>query len=375
MPNNELYELLQQLTDKIKQLEGNKENYTTGLLKFTQKEISQMPKTFKKEFRLKGCVTHIRKRTDERYKCSYEIRYRRNGYNISVSATTIEKAKARFIEKLKYIEEHPEGDTNSVPRTFKEFSLYYFENFRKRKVRLSTYKNDLRRFEIYLLPVFGSTPLKSITPVQCQRLIDEIAASGKGKTCDEVFTLLNVIFKMAIKHDLIRRNPLDIVLFSQHERKHGKALTKEEEAKLLIYVHGTPYETMFAIALYTGLRPNEFKTAVIDGNFIVAVNSKQKDGKVRYKKIPITPMLQPYLKDVTSLNFYVPNRISEKLHEVLPEHRLYDCRTTFYTRCQECGVAEVALKKFMGHSLGVLGESYTDISDEYLLREGQKLKY
>ena len=114
MPNNELYELLQQLTDKIKQLEGNKENYTTGLLKFTQKEISQMPKTFKKEFRLKGCVTHIRKRTDERYKCSYEIRYRRNGYNISVSATTIEKAKARFIEKLKYMEEQPEGTVTQI---------------------------------------------------------------------------------------------------------------------------------------------------------------------------------------------------------------------------------------------------------------------
>jgi hypothetical protein len=34
---------------------------------------------------------------------------------------------------------------------------------------------------------------------------------------------------------------------------------------------------VFALALYTGLRPNEYNTAKIEGNFIVAVNSKRKN--------------------------------------------------------------------------------------------------
>ena len=45
----------------------------------------------------------------------------------------------------------------------------------------------------------------------------------------------------------------------------------------------------------------------------------------------------------------------------------------FYTRCVECGVAEPALKEFVEHSLGPLGNAYTDLSDDYLLQEGKKL--
>ena len=50
-------------------------------------------------------------------------------------------------------------------------------------------------------------------------------------------------------------------------------------------------------------------------------------------------------------------KIDSPLYEVkqiLPNHKLYDLRTTFYTRCMECGVAEIAIKKFVGHTLGGL---------------------
>jgi len=93
---------------------------------------------------------------------------------------------------------------------------------------------------------------------------------------------LNGIFKMAIAHGIIEGNPLAIVIVDKHERKHGTALSKEEEKKLLESMKATKYEKQFAVALYTGLRPNEFKTAGINGDFIVAVNSKRKNGRVEY---------------------------------------------------------------------------------------------
>lgn len=333
-----------------------------------------MPTKFKKIIIANGNAVCYRKRQDSRYNCSYEIRVRRGDYNISVSAPTLKAAKEKFLEKLKNYDSK-KSTAPTVSKTLDEFAMYYFENFRKRKVSAATYYNNLRIYKNYILPALGSVLVKDITAEKCQALLDGITAEGKGKTCDEVHSLLNQTFKMAIRHGLIAHNPIDIVFHTKHERQHGKALTKDEEKQLLNATLGTPYRLMFAVALYTGLRPNEFKTAKIRCGFIVAVNSKQKDGKVHYKKIPISPMLRPYLDGVTELKFYCTNRIEIKMRELLPGHKLYDLRTTFYTRCVECGVAEAAREKFMGHTLKGLQETYTDLSDEFLLKEAEKLRY
>lgn len=64
-----------------------------GILHFNQKEISKLPKSIRNEFQRDGCIVRVCK-----YAASYEIRYRRNGHNISVTAKTLDEAKARFID-------------------------------------------------------------------------------------------------------------------------------------------------------------------------------------------------------------------------------------------------------------------------------------
>ena len=343
--------------------------------KFSAKEILSMPKTFRKEFRTEGCTAHVRKRRSGKNNWNYEIRYRRNGYNITVSSNYLDEAKRKFIEKLHYIDKHGTEKENTVPSTMDAFSMYFFENFHKRKVAQSTYRIALNQYKNHVLPHFGDMPIKKITPKKCQELLDKIDASGISRTTDDIFSMLNVIFKAAVKHALIEHNPMDMVFHKKHEREHGTALTKDEERKLLDSMKGTPYELMFAVALYTGMRPNEYKTAKIEGKFIVARNSKRKGGKIEYKKIPIHPMLSPYMQGVEELKFCNEDTLRDKFRKLFPERRLYDLRTTFYTRCQECGVSPVARDTFVGHSLGELGNTYTDLSDEFLYAEGQKIKY
>lgn len=335
-------------------------------------DMPQIAKTFKKTIKIEGRDVHIRTRVCGK-KLSYELRYRKGGLNVNASALDKNAAIIKFSEKLK--EALSAGTAPKVPATFHEFSMYYFEKFRKRKVTSETYRRDLSRYNNHIKPHFGATPLKKVTPEQCQTLLDNVVAAGHERNAQDIYSLLNVIFKTAIAHGIIERNPLAIVLSVEHEREHGKALAKSEEKYLLEVTAGSPYQLMFAVALYTGLRPNEYKTARIDGEFIVAVNSKRKSKKVEYKKIPISPMLRPYVQNVDELHFYRLETMREKFRSILPGHKLYDMRTTFYTRCHECGVADVARMEFVGHSLGKLGNAYTDLSDDFLLKEGNKLDY
>lgn len=339
-------------------------------VEFTEKEIQQMPKQFKTKYRINKKIVSCRYHHCGGNSYTYELRYRAEGYNISASGKTIERAKARFLKKLNDAQSD-EGEF-TVPKTFSAFAMYYFENFRQRKVTPKTYRCDLQRLKLHILPYFKETALTCIRPLQCQRLIEHFESIGQTKTAQELYGLLSVIFKAAIAHRLIDFNPLSLVLNVKHESEHGEALSKAEEETLLAALEGTPYQSAFALALFTGLRPNEYKTAKIEGAFVVAVNSKRKTKTVEYKRIPICKRLAAYL-NVQPVSFPCYRYMREKVKEILPNHKLYDLRTTFYSRCDELGVAPPARDEFVGHSNGALTNAYRDLSDEYLLKEGKKL--
>lgn len=365
--------LLSQVQELAKRYPSQEDDATDGLLRFTAKEIRIMPNSFKNTFRAHGCTAHVRKRADKRYKCSYEIRYRRDGYNISVSATTLAAAKERFIAAVAAAPT-PNHAVSTVPTQFAAFAEYYFDTFRWRTVAAKTKRNDYNRYKLHIAPYFGAYRVKDITPGMCQSFVDSL--SDRPKTAHECLSLLRQTFKMAIRHGIIAHNPCDVVFIRSYEKVHGSALTRAEEKQLLEATKGTRYQVMFAVALYTGVRPNEYKTVRIEGKFIVARNSKQKDGKEHFKRIPVCPMLAPYIsEDVAQISFAHVDTLAQQLKNVLPLHTLKDMRTTFYSRCEECNVNPTAKKLFVGHSLGALESAYTDVSDDFLISECEKIHY
>lgn len=350
-----------------------------GFVEFTDKEIEQMPKKFRRIILCNRKRCRMRVHESGKNTTTYEIRYRRDGYELSACGKTIELAKSKMIEKMKTAKPKSKSEVEEIPTTFHSFAMHYFTTKRMRLVVEDTYKKDLSRYNLYLKPYFKETPIVKITLSQCQKLIDDIANAKKFKTADELYSLMNAIFKFAIDNHLIVHNPCSAVIREGYEKESSVALTKDEERLLFEKSHDEPlFELAFALALYTGLRPNELKTARIEGDFILAVNSKRKrigkttERAVEYKRIYICNRLRVYLTDGLP-NLPTPQLLRRRIKKALPNHILKDLRKTFNSRCKELGVSDHARKHFMGHSLGRIDGTYTEFSKEYLLSEGKKL--
>lgn len=345
-------------------------------IEFTDQEISLMPKKIQRLIIVQRKRCRLRTHASGKNTITYEIRFRRDGYNVTACGKTIELAKANMLEKLRHAKPKTESLQPQVPCTFHSFARFYFENFRKETVTAQTFKNGIYRYNRWIKPHFEEKPLNKITPFDCKNLLDRAKNEGKGKTADELHTLMNCIFKCAIAHDVIQKNPLATVLHIRHERDSGEALTLDEEQTLFAFMKSEQCDCAqeLALAIFCGLRPNEVASAEIHGDFIRAINSKRHNRKVEYKYIPICKRLRPFIQDGIHIR-WTPQIIRRRIKAVLPTHKLYDLRTTFYTRCQTFGVSEAALKAFMGHSFGTLGNAYSDLSksQDFLLSEGQKL--
>ena len=355
------------------ELDFTSDKLEEGFVEFTDKEILTMPTNFRKLIIVNRKRCRMRRRPcGDGY--TYEIRFRAQGYNLSASGKTVELAKANMLKKIRAAS--PRSPKNVIPTVFEDFSLYYFERFRRPKVAELTYTYDEIRLKKHILPAIGRKTFRQITPSDCEALLRKLKDEGKGKTADEVHSIMSIIFKGAIAHGLMERNPLAVVPHVQHITKHGKALSDGELEALFARIKDTHFEIVYALAVFTGLRPNELKTATVENGMIKAVNSKQKKKDVVYKRIPICKRLTDYLEkvgDLSTFAFRSEKYYSMKFPTFCPGHKLYDLRTTFYSKCKELGIAEPALKAYMGHSNGKLGNSYTDLSLSYLLKEGKKL--
>ena len=72
------------------------ESAESNIITFTKNEVKRMDKTFKKYFILNGYIAHVIKRKSGKNGFYYEIRYRRNGYNIRAASVDITKQSVSF---------------------------------------------------------------------------------------------------------------------------------------------------------------------------------------------------------------------------------------------------------------------------------------
>ena len=351
-------------------------NVQSCIITFTNNEVKRMEKTFKKHFILNGYIAHVIKRKSGKNGFYYEIRYRRNGYNIRAASVDINQAKRIFLEKTlpqnigKYLVRRQKSGFNLLEEIFEEWHRYKKGTVNdKEHLRFQVNFNNLPE-------ELRKKPIAHIRTIDIDAILKEV----KPRKYEELRTLFNGIFKYAVASGIITHNPVALIKFKRAERQSRESLSKDEILAFLERIKEPKYNNIrqFAYILYFfGLRPCEIDEETRrEGDFLITRNRKRKNGKIEYKKIPIPSQAQglidwdkPLTADLHRL------KINDIMKELLAGKTAYCLRHTFATVCQQYVRPDI-VDIWMGDSPDrLVGKVYTHFPDDFMYEQMQLVKF
>ncbi len=206
---------------------------------------------------------------------------------------------------------------------------------------------------------------------------------GTLRTAHKLFLILRCIFDV-IADDYNISSPMKKVVVPNYQSKTGTAFTYDEEKQLVKHcLANLKKDTSHAllVLLYAGLRRSELASLkVIDGVWLECETSKERMGKnIVKRKIPFTPMMKkvlPYIDFKKAKNVNL-STLQTTIKRLFSNHHSHELRHTFISRCKESGVTGEVVSIWAGHSLtGTITTTvYTHYSDEFHLKEAQKVDY
>ncbi len=332
---------------------------------YSEEEIKRMPKLKDGRFR---------KTRDG----LWQVRYRRDGFDKQFTSKNLNTVKDAFREWVRSVNDEKKDALPKKTQIFFDFSERYFLQVKRANVEKQTYETQHRCAELHIYPKFGALPLRQITPMKCQELLNGILAEGKGRTAETVKFILGEIFRAAVGERIITSSPMQYVKIPRHIRENGKALSLDTVRAFVAAIDNSPYRKQFLVFLYTGIRRDEIHSLQIEGDFVSVICGKCRKGqKKRRRKIPIAPELRAVLP-LSEEDLAVENDVlTGNFKKLCPAHHLNDLRHTFISRCQECGIAKTLVDVWTDHTdkKDMTAGVYTHFSEEYQLREMEKLKF
>lgn len=341
----------------------------------------------------------------------------------SVYGKTRKEAKEKMIEALANVQTNSYIDKNDV--TLEQLGQIILDNkFKANITGESTYGRSLGTFKHIQNSNISNKKIQEINSFELQNFINS-KIEYSNSYIKKMYELLNSIFKEAIKRDYILKNPLINVILpkSDKKKKSVESLTIDEQKKFIeeLKDEEVKYKNIFLIALHTGMRIGEilaltpedinFKNKLIDinntltkdinGHTIVGKTTKTYEST---RQIPITPILEPILKN--SLVNYISNNnnllfchlngklilpstinthfkkvcknanIQETIKHIERNDKIINLKTssvnthmlrhTYATRCIEAGVPAPVLQKLLGHKdISITLNTYTTIFNKF----------
>lgn len=127
----------------------------------------------------------------------------------------------------------------------------------------------------YVRPAIGEKRLSDLRPLDIQSLYNRMASPklkegedtqpgityGLGLSARSVrytHSVLSSALKQAVRWNMLARNPCEVVELPRHKRREMQAFSPEEAARFLKAASENAHGTLFAFALATGMRPEEY---------------------------------------------------------------------------------------------------------------------
>lgn len=223
--------------------------------------------------------------------------------------------------------------------------------------------------------------MKDIKTSEIQIFINRYIEKENYRAAKKLYILLNAFFQYALNDGIIQRNPAANVVTPRYEQKNGTALSMQEEQLLVknLSMSDNPVKYYYLLALYTGARRSEIETIKFDlekGWLTIQSAKIRKYQGIKYRSLPIPPLLLPYLP-ITLSKKISGDYLSRHLNDFIPGHHLHDLRHTFITRAKECGCNPEIISLWVGHSRSgnMTDDVYTHYSQEDHEKEMKKLIY
>lgn len=238
---------------------------------------------------------------------------------------------------------------------------------------------------------------KDIRPNHLEGTIENADVGQATKS--RMKSMYNLIYRYALKYDIVNKNYAELCNSIKVERKKDKIPFSRDEIKMMWeHTEDLPFTDMILVGIYTGFRPIELisiknENIHLEEAYIIG-GTKTKAGTNRI--VPIKSEIKSIIiKKYDPNNEYLFNDYNAFEHDYTPltydkyrgrfsrvmtalnmNHTPHETRHTFITYAKKSKINDYILKKIVGHEIRDVTEKvYTHRNIEDLINEAEKIQF
>ena len=259
-----------------------------------------------------------------------------------------------------------------------------------------------------VLEHIGNMQLKQVKPLHCQNVINLQAGNSKAYI-NQVYQILNFIFRTAVENELILKNPAEKITKPAGTKKNRRSITEKERYHFLKVCETDDRFILFLLMLHCGCRPSEAREAkgmdikLMESQPVLHIRGTKTDNADRF--VPIPDVLYQKIKNTPKFDYLCTtnggkrfnqssySKLRDRLYremnismgctvyrnQLMPPYPLaddfvpYNLRHTYCTDLQKKGVDIRTAQYLMGHSdISLTANIYTHADNSTIL-EAAKL--